>query len=153
MIIIINIIQEFLSTNKTIAVVRGETYKAMFLKISLLMVSTLSTVLVVGNSIDKELVVRLTYIAIGTGIGSLLASMMQNRNKKEKIFKFIVKFEDRESADKAANLCKEEDISFQFIGGRTMVIYSETKETSKKVISLPKMLFYEATVLSGFGME
>ena len=151
-ILITNIIQEFLSTNKTIAVVKGHTFLAAVLKVMLLIVSTLSTALVVGSKIDKTLLTNLMLIALGTAIGSFMASWFQAKKKKPKLYKFLIKFITKENSDEAKSILGEHNIDCLSIGSRTIIAYSNNVEESRLIKNLSNMEYYEATVVQEYDL-
>lgn len=146
MLLITNIIMEILSTQKTLAVVKNEAFKALVLKISLVVISSLSTAIMIGTPINHDLLLRIAIIGGGTGIGSLIASAI--RRDKIRTYKFIIKVADRASANKCMGELTKNNIDASFIGGRTIVAYSYSKEESatlKTIVGNLDTLFVEVT--------
>lgn len=153
MVVVINIISECLSTFKTMATVRGQLVESVIYKVLGAATSVLITALTLEATMDLAFFMRVFYIVIGTSIGSIVSHKIVNRKKREALYKYIVKFDSKESAKEAIKTCEEADITARALGERTLVIYSEDKQKSEFVSSLKNITYYEATVVVDFNVN
>lgn len=152
-IIILNIVQEILSTFKTLSIVRGQMFRGTILKVTGLMISTLATAIVLGNKIDKQLLSNVGYIAIGTILGSIIAGFMDKKNRKPQTFKFTVKFATTADKINAIDKLAARDIDNISVGSKTIIAYANDKQQSKEIKALDNITQKECITIRSYTIE
>lgn len=152
-IIILNIIQEILSTFKTLSIVRGQMKLSMICKVLGLMISTLATAVVLGKQIDKELIHNVFFIAVGTIFGSLIAGILDKKNRKPVVFKYTVKFDTKENKQMGIEELQNNDIDHISIGNKTIIAYANNKNESTIIKKLQNMIQTECITIRSYNIE
>lgn len=152
-IILLNILQEILSTFKTLNIVRGKVFLATICKVLTLMVSTLATAIVLGNTIDIALLTNVGYIALGTIIGSMTASVMDRKNRKPQVFKYTIKFCNKEAKESAITELVAKDIDHIAIGTKTLIAYGNNKNESRVIKKLKNAIQMECLSIRNYNLE
>lgn len=152
-IILMNIIQEILSTQKTLSIVRGQIFRSTILKVIGVMVSTLATAIVLGNKIDKQLLHNTIYIAIGVILGSIITAFLDRKNRKPQTFKYTVKFATNDDKVNAMNKLAANDIDNISIGSKTLIAYANDKQESRYIKMLKNIAQMECTIIRHYNIE
>lgn len=152
-IILMNIIQEILSTQKTLSIVRGQMFRSTALKVTGLMISTLTTAVVLGNKIDAQLLYNTIYIAIGVLLGSIIAGLMDKKNRKPQTFKYTIKFATSIDKQNAIDILAAKDIDNISIGSKTLIVYANDKQQSKEIKALDNITQKECITIRSYTIE
>ena len=135
-IFIIKVVDNILSTSKTILVQKN---KAILASITVIISNIIFYKLVDAASSGGEIVIYI--IALASGIGTFLAIRISNRFSKERVFVNIIMNDDKEIMKELRDFLKDNKITnlatigFTKEWNQTLAIaaYAETKEQSKLI--------------------